>query len=187
MPGADKAMYNLQSENPLPNSDPRRPLARVEEYSRQLACGRAMASRKDFHPNDLHWLFGHFYTADVLGAGADYRFHYVGDFWKTIYCLDLTGLTLGEIEACGRLKVLRASFDAVLASGKPSYRTGSLVWPDRKVIRHERLTVPFADESGAISMLLVAAQCDRGIGELMRYIGRREPQLMLDEIIPGTA
>jgi hypothetical protein len=173
-------MYMIHQQDTPADLHP--PLQRVEQYWAQLADGRPMPSRKDFHPHDLHWLFGHFYTVDILRGGADYRFGYVGDFWKALYASDLSGLLLSECEAFGKLMVLRASYDEAIRDRRPCYRTGRIVWPDQRSVHHERLTVPFAGDGGEPSMLLVAAQCDRSIGELMRYIGRREPQLILDEI-----
>lgn len=155
-------------------------LLRFAKYCDGLAGGAELPHRDAFAIGDVHWLFGFIVTADVLEDGRDYRYATAGDFWKVAMNFDLSNTRLSELEACGRLTNVRPNYDAARQARAPRYRTARLTWPDRKFIRYERLVVPFAGDDGAVSMLVVAAQCDKSFEELLAYKGTGEPRLVLE-------
>jgi hypothetical protein len=159
-------------------------LLRVAQHYAAQAGGGKMPNRKCFRPEDLHWLFGHFYTVDILRGGADYRFGFCGPFWVAMYNLDPTGTLLSEMEACGRFKGLRGMYATSASTRIPYYCNGHLLWPNQKAVFHERVTVPFSNDSGEASMLLVAAQCDRSLSDVLLAKGFGEPNLILGANVP---
>jgi hypothetical protein len=156
-------------------------LLRLAQYYETRTSGAPMPRRKLFHPNELSWLFGYFYTVDVLRN--DYRFGFIGPFWVAMYNYDPMGVKLSEMENCGRMKALRPMYDDAIAQKQSNYCVGRMVWPNGKSILHERITVPFSDDNGEPSMLLVAAQCDRSLPEAMLRKGFGEPRLELGGIV----
>lgn len=157
-------------------------LIRVARYFASMTGGRPMPHYSCFRPNDLHWLFGHFYAVRVIDGGADYRFGFYGPFWALMYGSDFTGRRLSELESCGRLKSLRAIYDNVVALRRPCYCVGRMIWRGGQTVDHERVTIPFADDEGNPAMLLVAAQCNRDIADVLQAKGCGEPTLELGEI-----
>ncbi len=160
-----------------------RDLLRFADYCLSLTEGGPMPHRHSFEVRTVPWLFGLIATVDVLDGGADYRFAYSGDLWKLALHCDLTGLRLSEIEASSaRMPLaLRTHYDAAVRARAPRYRFGRWIWPDEYFIRLERLIVPFAGKGGAVSMLVVAVQCEKSIGEIMEECRHRgEPRLELE-------
>jgi hypothetical protein len=167
-------------EKPFANAK----LLRLAKYYEALGGGTAMPSKKFFHPDELSWLFGHFYTVDVLPN--DYRFGFIGPFWAAMYSFDPMGTRLSEMEACGRLRALRTMYDDAVTMKQSNYCIGRMIWPNGKSILHERITVPFAGAKGEPAMLLVAAQCDRNVTDALLYKGFGEPRLELSDFVHLT-
>jgi len=66
-------------------------------------------------------MIGKMYMIDVLDDGADYCFRLFGNFWQTIYGVDLTGRRLSALEASGNLTALRPVYDAVAKTREPLF------------------------------------------------------------------
>jgi|GEM_PF-1312669 hypothetical protein len=156
-------------------------LIRVVRYYSAMTGGKPMPHRDCFQPIDLHWLFGHFYTVDILNGGADYRFGYSGPFWSVIYGIDLSGRRMSEMDNLLFAQDLRALYDPVVAQRRPGYYRCRLSWQNGRYIAHERVTIPFAGDDGLPSMLLVAAQYDRKISEVLCSKGCGLPRLEICE------
>ncbi|MGC9953443.1 MAG: PAS domain-containing protein [Rhizomicrobium sp.] len=156
-------------------------ILRLARYCDALAGTRKMPLRRDFRPTDVTWLLGRIYLIDVMNGGADYSFRLFGIFWEKMYGTDLTGQRLSEIEATGRLTVLRGDYDTVVAARAPLFHPGKLVWPNQKSIHYERLLIPFSDDNGQVSVILAAAGCDVSLDDLVLYRGKGGlPRLVLD-------
>lgn len=161
-------------------------LLRLALHFAALSKSKYMPARDRFHADDLHWLYGSFYTVDVLNGGADYRFGYCGPSWKMFYGIDLSGKRLSEVEYAPQLLRRRTDFDAIVAARRPGYSTGHLQWPDGYIIRYERLTIPFSGTDPAThdhaTMLLVAAQCEIPAGDVIRYNIHGRPHVLDEDI-----
>ena len=148
-------------------------LLRLALHFAALSKNKYMPTREHFCPDELHWLFGCFYTVDVLDGGEDYRFGYCGPCWKMFYGMDLSGKRLSEIEYAEQLHRRRADFDAIIAARRPGYSTGQLQWPNGHTIHYERLTIPFSGTSpharDNATMLLVAAQSEIPVQDVFHY------------------
>ena len=155
-------------------------ILRLARHCDALAGTREMPLRRDFRPADVSWLLGRIYLVDVLDGGADYSFRLFGIFWEKMYGTDVTGQRLSEIEATGRLAALRGDYDTVVAARQPLFHPGTLVWPNQRSIRFERLLVPFSGDSGQVSLILVGAGCDVPIDDLVLHKGQGLPRLILD-------
>jgi hypothetical protein len=155
-------------------------LMRFAGLCETLADGGDLPHRNRFEVRNAPWLFGFFSTVDVLKGGHDYRYIESGDFWRVMLNLDLVGARLSELEACGQMQNIRANYDAALRSRAPRYRTARLNWPNGMELRYERLVVPFAGNDGEVSMLVVAAQCEKPLQELMSYQRFGAPKLSLE-------
>jgi hypothetical protein len=155
-------------------------LLRFAVYCETLANGAEMAQQSLFEARNTPWLFGFIAVVDVLEGGADYRYAYAGDFWKAMLGYDINATRVSELEACGRFPNVRSNYDAAVRARSPRYRTARLSWPDGKVFRYERLVVPFAGDDGAVAMLVVAAQCEKPLSDLLAYRGLGEAKLTLE-------
>lgn len=161
-------------------------LLRFASYCESLAGGAAMPQSSAFNARDAHWLFGFLAVADVIENGSDYRYSYAGDFWKVMLGYNIDSVRMSELETCGRFPNVRSNYDAAVRAQCPRYRTARLSWPDGKFFRYERLVVPFAGVDGEVAMLVIAAQCDKPLSELIEYRGAGEAQLTLELSKPSV-
>lgn len=159
-------------------------LIRFARYCENLAAGDDMPPARLFEVRDAPWLFGFIAVADVLGSGADYRYSFAGDFWRVMLNYRMDGVRLSELEECGRFPNVRSNYDAALRYRAPRYRSARMTWPDGKYFRYERLVTPFSDEEGGVGCLVIAAQCDRSMQDLMTYRGAGEAKLTLEITAP---
>lgn len=155
-------------------------LMRFAHYCEELAGGAEMPPRKRFEVRNVPWLFGFLVVADVIGGGKDYRYSYAGEFWKAMLNYDMNSVRLSELEECGRFTNLRPNYDATVECRAPRYRAALLSWRDGKTLRYERLVVPFCDETGNITELVIAAQCECPLSELISLRGSGEAKLSLE-------
>lgn len=155
-------------------------LVRFAEHCDKLASGHPMPRREDFRPSDVSWMLGHLFIVDVVDDGEDYCFRLFGDFWQTILGFDLTGQRLSGLESFGFLTALRPEYASVVATQKPQFHPGKLVWPDGKTIDYQRLLIPFSREGNQVSLILGAAHCENEIEDLILFVGQGLPQLVLE-------
>ena len=153
-------------------------LSRLVRYFAETAPNKTVALQRDFNLEALYWLFGCFYAVKVIDGGADYRFGYCGTCWQSFFGFDPSEKLLSEVENIEQLKTKRAEFDAVVAAKRLHYTIGCLVWPEDKTIRFDRVILPFADNDGRISMLLVAAQGEGNLANISRFKIRGYPRIV---------
>lgn len=159
-------------------------LLRFARYCDELAGGAEMPSRKTFEVRNVPWLYGFVIVAEVIESGADYRYSYVGEFWKAILNYDTNNLRLSELEECGRFTNVRPNYTAAVQNRAARYRRAQITWRDGKHISYERLVMPFCNETGVVTELVVAAQCDRPLEEILAARGIGEGRLTLEENLP---
>jgi hypothetical protein len=158
-------------------------LLRVAEMYERLGGDGVMPHRAQFEPRNAPWLYGFIIMMDVLAGaegGRDYRYTDTGAFWQLTFGFDLTGIRLSEFEACGQLTAVRTNYDHAVEARAPRYRFGRMIWPSGQFIRYERLVLPFAGSDGEVSMLVLAAQSDRSLQEIIACKGLGEPRLELE-------
>jgi hypothetical protein len=141
-------------------------LLRFAKFCDDLAASDPMPHRDRFHVREVPWLFGFLTVVDVLEGGRDYRFSYCGDFWKVTLNADMSGCRLSEAESCSQLSANRPNYDAAVKARAPRYRFGRWIWPNKHFIRIERLIVPFCDDDGEVSMLVIAGHCEKTYREI---------------------
>jgi hypothetical protein len=173
-------LHSLPEANPTDFTKAHADLLRMNALYTLQKHGRNMPRRNDFRQSDLCWIFGRFYTVDVLRGGEDYRISSYGDFWKAVLGYDLTGTSISELEACGKLLGLRSVYDAVVTAHQPAYSSGQLRWPNQTSIGYERLSFPYADDTDQPAMLLIAGCWDRNLQEIHELKRLGEPQLIVD-------
>jgi hypothetical protein len=156
-------------------------LIRAAERYVQLAKGRPMPARSAFNPTQFAWVMGRMYLLDVLDEGADYRVRLFGEFWQTVYGIDLAGHRLSSLEAEGKLTGLRSDYDRLVKAHELSYRPGTVNWPNGQSFKYERLLLPFVDDWGCVALILVMATCDISTEDLVFFRGLGFPALVLDE------
>lgn len=152
----------------------------AQHFTRQTKRG-FMPLREAFQQDELSWLYGYYYVVDVLEGGHDYRFGYCGHCWQIFYGLDLTGERLSEVEDYPHLRGRRADYDAVVHARHPAYAVGILQWPGGSQAHFHRIIIPFADEAGTPSMLLVAAQSEIAPSQLLQYKVHGNPRILVEE------
>jgi hypothetical protein len=151
-------------------------LAKLIDHCRQLAGGRDMPHRNDFRASKVRWMFAHLYLVDVVDGGADYRCRLWGQFWETIFGINLQGKSLSDLEQTGNLLHLRAEYDAIVAARCIRFRAGQVIWRDNTSADYARVIVPFAGDDGHVSMLLSAATCGKSIEDLVFFKGLGVPR-----------
>lgn len=152
-------------------------LTRAVEVYFRIAAGRAMPHRNDFAVSRFRWLLGRMYLLDVLDGGADYRFRLLGQFWRIIFGVELSGCLLSELEAKGLLMNVRASYDALVANPAPTIYSGTLTWPNSPVLDVQRVLLPFAGDGGELSLILCAASCGKPLEDLIFFTGLDFPNV----------
>jgi hypothetical protein len=162
-------------------------LVKLVTHCRELADGRELPNGGDFHPAQIRWMFGHLYIADVVDGGADYRCRLWGQFWETIFGLDLRGMRLSELERAGHVLHLRAEYDAIVADRSTRFRTGRVVWPDGKTVNFARVIIPFADDSGNVAMLLSGGSSEMTPDDLAFFKGLGMPSFVFDNLSKAPA
>ncbi len=125
-------------------------------------------------------MMGRLYLVDVLDGGSDYCFRLFGAFWQTILGLDLTGQRLSGLETFWFLTSLRPEYDLAVATQKPQFHPGKLVWPDGNAVGYQRLLIPFSREGNQVSLILGAAHCESEIDDLILFVGQGLPRLVLE-------
>ena len=171
----------------LPGIEAYPELVKLVGYCRELADGRDLPRAEDFHPAQIRWMFGHLYMADVVNGGADYRCRLWGQFWETIFGLDLRGMQLSELERAGHVQHLRAEYDAIVADRRARFRVGRVVWPDGKTVNFARVIIPFADDNGNVSMLLSGGSSEMSPGDLAFFKGLGMPSFAFDKLSGAPA
>lgn len=155
-------------------------LLRFAQYCEELAGGAEMPPRSVFEVRNVPWLYGFIIVAEVIGGGTDYRYCYVGDFWKAILNYETCNLRLSELEECGRFTNVRPNYDAAVRNRAPRYRRAQISWRDGKSAFYERLVMPFCDKVGTVTEIVIAAQCDRPLEQLLAMRGVGEAKLTLE-------
>lgn len=156
-------------------------LAKLVAHCQMLAVGRDMPHRNDFRASQVRWMFAHMYLVDVVDGGADYRCRLWGQFWETIFGLDLLGMRLSELEHAGHVTHLRAEYDASVADRRVSFRVGRVVWPDNTAVEFARVIIPFAGDDGNVSMLLAGGTSDKSIEDLLFFKGLGMPSFVYED------
>ncbi|MGB8601114.1 MAG: hypothetical protein WCD42_02845 [Rhizomicrobium sp.] len=156
-------------------------LLRLAQHFTRHAKQGFMPRRDAFQQDELSWLYGYYYVVDVLEDGRDYRFGYCGHCWQLFYGMDLTGERLSEVESYPHLKGRRADYDAVIHARHPAYAVGILQWPGGSQAHFHRIIIPFANEHGAPSMLLVAAQSEIAPSQLLENKVHGNPRILVEE------
>jgi hypothetical protein len=136
-------------------------LLRFATHCDELAGGREMLRRRDFHPADVPWMLGSLYVVEVLSD--DYRFKIFGSVMTTVYGNDFTGWRLSEIPLSIMHPAMRAylhsRYDDLVACRGPLFQHGKMVWKNAE-IDTERLMIPLMEDDGRLSEILVAVFCD---------------------------
>lgn len=156
-------------------------LTRLVDYCRGLTGGHGLPHRKDFRASQVRWLFAYLYLVDLVEGGADYRCRLWGQFWETIFGVNLLGKHLSDLEGAGNVTHLRAEYNAVVAGRQIQFRVGHVIWPDNKTIGFARVIVPFCGDDGNVSMLLCAATSDKPIDDLLFFKGVGIPSFAYED------
>ena len=159
-------------------------LLRFASYCETLRDGDGMPPSRRFEVRNTPWLFGFVAVADVIDGGRDYRYSHAGDFWKAMLGYDIESMRVSELEACGRFPNVRSNYDATAKAQSPRYRMARLTWPDGKVFRYERIVVPFAGKHGEPAMLVIAAQCEKPLSDILAFRGAGDAKLTLELSTP---
>jgi hypothetical protein len=156
-------------------------LVRFAHHCDNLAGGRRMPFRRDFHMSDVPWMMGHIFLADVLGEKNDYFFSVSGELMKSMYGADFQNRRLSEVGDADRRNILRATYNAVVATETPLYLRGRYVWPDRSICI-ERLLVPLSDDYGHLSTILGAVFADVPDEMLILFTGEGPARFVPDPV-----
>ncbi len=155
-------------------------LAKFIDYCSQLAGDGRLPHRDDFRASQVRWMFGHLYLVDVMEQGADYRCRLWGQFWETIFGINMRERCLSDLEQGGHVLHLRFEYAAILADGKARFRAGRVVWPDDRSMGFARVIVPFTGNGGNISMLACGGTSEMSPADLVFFKGLGIPSFSYD-------
>jgi hypothetical protein len=117
----------------------------------------AWPSRKSIEPAEivrhLPWIF----MADVIEAGADYRYRLLGTSIVSTNYRDVTGRSFREIYGADPAKLAgaRLGFDRALSSGEPAFTQGRAFWrPDWAFDHFEAAFFPLSSDGRTIDIIL---------------------------------
>jgi hypothetical protein len=107
---------------------------------------------------------------DVLRDEDDYYFSLFGDLMKKMYGADFTNLRLSSVGNANLRNLLRATYNAVVATQTPLYLRGKYCWPTQE-IDVERLLVPLADDNDRLVSILGVVYTDVPEEHLVQFAG----------------
>lgn len=145
-------------------------LVRVAEYCKGLAGEHGMPRRQALSLYDMLWVLPHCFLIDVVSDEPDYLFRFMGSIMSRMYGADFTGLRLSGVGNANMRNLLRATYNAALATQTPLYLRGKYTWPAQE-IDVERLLVPLADERGHHASVLGVVFTDAPEDQLDRLAG----------------
>lgn len=129
-------------------------LAELYAYWEERRAGRPLPQQEDLNAIGLaRWRENIAIVQVREGKNFTYRFYGVG--FKDAFGVNMAGLdvmTLPQEQA----SVLRQEYRTVAQTGKPHWRSYT-AWFEDKMQTWERLSLPLAGKSGAVSMILVCA------------------------------
>jgi hypothetical protein len=154
-------------------------IIRFAQHCMKVAGERAIPRRRDFDPHDGVSYFGNLYVIEVF-PDKEYRPSLFGAYLAVLYDRDMTEVPLSKFNHEDLRKGLRATYDAVVTSGKPLYQRGSYIWPD-KTVQFERLIVPVADGEDNINALFCMTVLNLSSEELENFKGSMPDRIVSQE------
>ena len=145
-------------------------ILRIARYCQNLAGNRPMARRSELSLHDMLWVLPHAFLIEVLADEDDYQFTLYGDQMRRMYGADFTGLKLSTVGNENLRNLLRATYNAVVATQTPQYLRGKYEWPTQE-IGIERLLIPLADDKDRLATILGVVYADIPDAELARFAG----------------
>ncbi|HTZ79822.1 MAG TPA: PAS domain-containing protein [Stellaceae bacterium] len=140
---------------PEPRHLVHRPLRFLREHWLELAADREMPLAHEIDAVNLRPALGFIILVDVVEGGRDFRYRLFGSALAAASGFDMTGRLLSDHRASPHIPAFYlAAYRAVLRRREPLFTEHGPSHVVRTKAWH-RLVLPLADESGAISRLLV--------------------------------
>ncbi|WP_420405501.1 PAS domain-containing protein [Nisaea sp.] len=124
-------------------------------YWEGLRDGRGLPLRAEFDPVDIPRLLPSIVFFEVVEGGRDFRFRVIGERVRSIFFENYTGRTLGSLGHVEADGPLMRSFREAVANGAPVRTPVEYVGPNRDVIKHDEVVLPFGNAQGVVTHLLV--------------------------------
>lgn len=151
-------------------------LAQLLGYCAKLAGPADVPAWSDFRPSAVPRLMAALYVAEQVNDGADggkdYRYRSYGALLPEYFGDDLRGKFLSDARGDDFRHAVAEVYDAVLACRRPHALWPELYWPDAGRYKTGHLLIPFADASGAVTILLGAVVSDVPRENLVLFRGR---------------
>lgn len=113
-----------------------------------------LPARADFKPARIVRRLPHVSLIDVAFDAARFRFRLAGTGLRDIFGEELTGKDLSQMPFGGHAQGWYEVYRQVARERRPAQGYTPLTWRDRPSMVQAWLRLPFADESGAVNVIL---------------------------------
>lgn len=127
-------------------------------YWAEKRGGKRLPARADIDPIEMREWLGRLLLYEVVAGddgAADFRYRLVGSRLVHVFGADLTGKRVSEGSYMSDPAITLNNLRAVLANGRPRYRTDRLPGLSNRATTLERLFLPLASDGETPDMLLV--------------------------------
>jgi len=134
-------------------------MQRLYDYwaSRRRDDGRP-PRREDIEPGDVPDLLPYVFLVDIEEAPRRYRYRLAGSEVVACFGVDMTGLTIDELDLGEKTEQIRRLYDETAASGEPHYdRYEFWTASYQQHLNYERLLLPLSSNGERIDKLLGCA------------------------------
>lgn len=134
-------------------------LHKLLTYWHEKRAGRTFPTRADIDPIDIRFMLDRIALVEVHeGAGRRYRLRVVGSWWTRKYGFEPTGIWLEDWPNPEQLKLVLASYEALMVQRRPLILTRDH-WIDERMLSYEAVLLPLSEDGEQISMIVA------GIGQ----------------------
>jgi len=142
-------------------------LQRMFDYWSSHRRNGALPSRTDIDPIDLPDLIPNFMMFEAIEDFTDFRIRLAGTKVEEVFGGAMKGLTLSGIAKRDSFSEVWQSFDRIIASREPEFRSDTLTNVDKRYVVFERLLCPLAADGKTVDHVLGLYFYFRNAGEKM--------------------
>jgi hypothetical protein len=153
----------IESHCLLPEELASERLARLLAYWHRIAADGSVPARGNLDPTKIGFILARVMLVQVRREPLDFYFRLIGTETEDAGQRGYQGKMLSQVEPPAYREMVRADYEAVLATGLPAcHRIAMWAGEVDHPAGYERVILPFADAAGAIAFLLVGADWPDG-------------------------
>ncbi len=130
-----------------------RKLQRLLDYWQEKRGERDMPARADIDPSDIPDLIPNIYIIDVSYDPDIYRFRLAGTEIVRLFCEEVSGKTIDQLEAVALRSLLRSHYEEVIEARAPVADDDAFV-DRRRSYAYDWLLLPLSSGGRVVDMLM---------------------------------